>query len=162
MNPEKQGVEVQTTLPRNHHLAVQNKTRIRLGEGSQRLFELGEVAVQRLEIARLDVDLGTIPIYEGPEAVPLGLEDPAWRRRDVGSWLGEHRLDRWLDGERHRPDDRGERTGILRSMTIAIQFLGAVETVTGSQYLVSVGDRRILVDCGFFQGSPSEVARNRL
>ncbi|TME33026.1 MAG: MBL fold metallo-hydrolase [Chloroflexi bacterium] len=47
-------------------------------------------------------------------------------------------------------------------MTIAIQFLGAVETVTGSQYLVTAGDRRILVDCGFFQGSPSEVARNRM
>ena len=47
-------------------------------------------------------------------------------------------------------------------MTIAIQFLGAVETVTGSQYLVTVGDRHILVDCGFFQGSPSEIARNRM
>ena len=47
-------------------------------------------------------------------------------------------------------------------MTIAIQFLGAVETVTGSQYLVTVGDHHILVDCGFFQGSPSEVARNRM
>jgi metallo-beta-lactamase family protein len=47
-------------------------------------------------------------------------------------------------------------------MTIAIQFLGAVETVTGSQYLVTAGDRRILIDCGFFQGSPNEVARNRL
>ena len=47
-------------------------------------------------------------------------------------------------------------------MTIAIRFLGAVETVTGSQYLVTVGDRHILVDCGFFQGSPSEVARNRM
>jgi metallo-beta-lactamase family protein len=47
-------------------------------------------------------------------------------------------------------------------MTIAIHFLGAVETVTGSQYLVTVRDRRILVDCGFFQGSPNEVARNRM
>jgi len=47
-------------------------------------------------------------------------------------------------------------------MTIAIQFLGAVETVTGSQYLLTVGDQRILVDCGFFQGSPSEIARNRM
>ena len=47
-------------------------------------------------------------------------------------------------------------------MTIAIQFLGAVETVTGSQYLLTVGDQHILVDCGFFQGSPSEIARNRM
>ena len=45
---------------------------------------------------------------------------------------------------------------------IEIQFLGAVGCVTGSQFLVSAGDRRILVDCGMFQGSPEEVARNRL
>ncbi len=47
-------------------------------------------------------------------------------------------------------------------MGIEIQFLGAVGTVTGSQYLVSVGDRKILVDCGMFQGSPDEIARNRI
>ena len=47
-------------------------------------------------------------------------------------------------------------------MSIAIQFLGAVGTVTGSQYLVTCGDRRILVDCGIFQGSPEEVSRNRM
>lgn len=33
-----------------------------------------------------------------------------------------------------------------------IQFLGATETVTGSRYLVSQGDLKILVDCGLFQG----------
>jgi len=47
-------------------------------------------------------------------------------------------------------------------MSIQIQFLGAVGTVTGSQFLVSAGDRRVLVDCGMFQGSPEEVARNRI
>ena len=47
-------------------------------------------------------------------------------------------------------------------MSITIQFLGAVGTVTGSQYLVTCGDRRILVDCGIFQGSPEEVSRNRM
>ena len=47
-------------------------------------------------------------------------------------------------------------------MSVEIQFLGAVGTVTGSQFLVTVGDRRILVDCGMFQGSPDEIARNRI
>ncbi|HEX6128379.1 MAG TPA: MBL fold metallo-hydrolase [Candidatus Limnocylindria bacterium] len=47
-------------------------------------------------------------------------------------------------------------------MSITIQFLGAVGTVTGSQFLVSAGDRRVLVDCGMFQGSPEEVSRNRI
>ena len=56
----------------------------------------------------------------------------------------------------------GHLEAILRDMTISIQFLGAVGTVTGSQYLVTCGDRRILVDCGMFQGSPEEVSRNRM
>jgi metallo-beta-lactamase family protein len=47
-------------------------------------------------------------------------------------------------------------------MTIQIQFLGAVGTVTGSQFLVSTDTHRILVDCGMFQGSPEEVSRNRM
>ena len=47
-------------------------------------------------------------------------------------------------------------------MSIDIQFLGAVGTVTGSQFLVTAGDRRVLVDCGMFQGSPEEVSRNRI
>ncbi len=47
-------------------------------------------------------------------------------------------------------------------MSISIQFLGAAGCVTGSQFLVTAGDRRVLVDCGMFQGSPEEVARNRM
>jgi metallo-beta-lactamase family protein len=47
-------------------------------------------------------------------------------------------------------------------MGIQIQFLGAVGTVTGSQFLLTAGDRRVLVDCGMFQGSPEEVSRNRM
>ncbi len=47
-------------------------------------------------------------------------------------------------------------------MSIDIQFLGAVGTVTGSQFLVTAGDRRVLIDCGMFQGAPEEVRRNRI
>ena len=47
-------------------------------------------------------------------------------------------------------------------MTVSIQFLGAAGCVTGSQFLVTAGSRRILVDCGMFQGSPEEVERNRM
>ena len=47
-------------------------------------------------------------------------------------------------------------------MSISIQFLGAAGCVTGSQFLVTAGERRVLVDCGMFQGSPEEVERNRL
>ena len=48
------------------------------------------------------------------------------------------------------------------AMGIQIQFLGAVGTVTGSQFLVRSGGRSVLVDCGMFQGSPEEISRNRI
>ncbi|MDQ3148822.1 MAG: MBL fold metallo-hydrolase, partial [Chloroflexota bacterium] len=45
---------------------------------------------------------------------------------------------------------------------MSIQFLGAAGCVTGSQFLVTAADRRVLIDCGMFQGSPEEVERNHL
>jgi len=41
-----------------------------------------------------------------------------------------------------------------------IQFLGAAETVTGSMHLVSAVGRRILLDCGLFQGLKELRLRN--
>ncbi len=41
-----------------------------------------------------------------------------------------------------------------------IQFLGATGTVTGSKYLVSAGGRKVLVDCGLFQGFKQLRLRN--
>ena len=35
---------------------------------------------------------------------------------------------------------------------IRLSFCGATQTVTGSRYLVTCGQRRVLVDCGLFQG----------
>jgi len=47
-------------------------------------------------------------------------------------------------------------------MSITLQFLGAVGTVTGSQFLLTTSRARVLVDCGMFQGSPNEAIRNRI
>lgn len=41
-----------------------------------------------------------------------------------------------------------------------LQFLGATETVTGSKYLLTVGDKRVLIDCGLFQGYKELRLRN--
>jgi len=43
-----------------------------------------------------------------------------------------------------------------------IQFLGAAQTVTGSQHLISVNGSRVLLECGLFQGKRREAfERNR-
>jgi metallo-beta-lactamase family protein len=47
------------------------------------------------------------------------------------------------------------------AMSAQLQFLGAADTVTGSRYLVTVGERRVLVDCGMFQGYKVLRDRNR-
>jgi hypothetical protein len=42
-----------------------------------------------------------------------------------------------------------------------IEFHGAVRTVTGSQHLITVNNRKVLLDCGLYQGSRKEsYARN--
>ena len=41
-----------------------------------------------------------------------------------------------------------------------IQFLGATGTVTGSKYLIKHDGRRLLVDCGLFQGFKQLRLRN--
>ncbi len=41
-----------------------------------------------------------------------------------------------------------------------LTFLGATETVTGSKYLVEHGGKRVLIDCGLFQGTKNLRLRN--
>jgi metallo-beta-lactamase family protein len=45
-------------------------------------------------------------------------------------------------------------------MRTSLTFLGAARTVTGSKHLLQVGDRRLLVDCGMFQGLKALRERN--
>lgn len=41
-----------------------------------------------------------------------------------------------------------------------LQFLGATETVTGSKYLISHGEQKLLIDCGLYQGVKNFRLRN--
>ena len=43
-----------------------------------------------------------------------------------------------------------------------LTFLGGARTVTGSRHLVDTGRARVLIDCGMFQGGPTEAMRNRV
>lgn len=43
---------------------------------------------------------------------------------------------------------------------IRLSFYGAAGTVTGSRYLLEAGGRRILIDCGLFQGYKQLRERN--
>ena len=45
-------------------------------------------------------------------------------------------------------------------MTPHLSFLGGVGTVTGSKYLLEIGSRRFLIDCGLFQGVKQLRLRN--
>ncbi len=44
--------------------------------------------------------------------------------------------------------------------SVRLTFYGAAKTVTGSKYLVEVDDKKVLVDCGLFQGKKELRKRN--
>ena len=92
-----QRVEVEPARAHDHDLAVHHAA---LGQARPKEgLELGEVAVERLQVAALDVEPVAVAEHERAEAVPLRLEEPAVTRGQLGGELGEHRLDRRLDGE---------------------------------------------------------------
>ncbi|MFP3759124.1 MBL fold metallo-hydrolase, partial [Cupriavidus sp. SIMBA_020] len=41
-----------------------------------------------------------------------------------------------------------------------LTFLGAAQTVTGSRYLLEAQGKRVLIDCGLFQGTKNLRLRN--
>ncbi|MFT7381226.1 MAG: metallo-beta-lactamase family protein [Roseivirga sp.] len=45
-------------------------------------------------------------------------------------------------------------------MDVRVKFLGGAKSVTGSKYLLEIGHKRLLVDCGLFQGLKELRLRN--
>jgi metallo-beta-lactamase family protein len=52
------------------------------------------------------------------------------------------------------------RVGASYNMDVEVKFLGAAGSVTGSRYLITVGDFKLLFDCGLFQGLKELRLRN--
>lgn len=48
----------------------------------------------------------------------------------------------------------------MKDTLVKIHFLGAAGTVTGSKYLLDTGKRKIMIDCGLFQGLKELRLRN--
>lgn len=45
-------------------------------------------------------------------------------------------------------------------MKVRLKFLGAARSVTGSKYLLEIDNKKILIDCGLFQGQKELRLRN--
>ncbi len=103
VDAQQQLLEVESSVVRDHDLAVEHAAirELRL----ERLGQLGEVAVERLEVAALRVDLVAVAEDQGPEAVPLRLVQPALALGQGVARLREHRLERRFEGESHARHD---------------------------------------------------------
>ena len=102
VDPLLQPLELEPVADAHEDLAVDDAA---LGQRRlHRLDHLGEVAGQRLGVAAGQLDLVPVAEHEGPEPVPLGLEQQAAVLGGVGDalhGLGEHRLDRRHHREIH-------------------------------------------------------------
>src|SRR5665647_2280315 len=54
----------------------------------------------------------------------------------------------------------GEHAGAMDAVSATLTFFGGTGTVTGSRFLLERGDRRLLVDCGLYQGERELRRRN--
>jgi hypothetical protein len=99
VDAEQERLEVEAPLAGDDDLAVHHAPP---GEVlQQRGLQLREVAVQRLQLAGLEVEPRPVAEHDGAEPIPLRLEHPARAGGKRLARLGEHRLDRWVDGVGH-------------------------------------------------------------
>ena len=99
--------------------------------------------------------------------VDEALDRPLWHLRIADRHFSKYpRLRRTDLHDRILPGQRRSRSRLRREIALSLsprptlRFLGATGTVTGSRYLIESAGRRILVDCGLFQGYKQLRQRN--
>ena len=97
MQPELERVEIEPLRRGDHDLPVDHT--VSRQSLQQRVVQLGEIAVERAEVAALDEEVGRAAKDDGAEPVPFRLEENGPGRRQRVGQLGEHRLDRRRDRE---------------------------------------------------------------
>src|SRR5262245_28787747 len=99
MEPQLERIEVEPPRRGDHNLAVDDGSFRKPVD--KRLMQLGEVTIQRTQIAALNVDVALGAEDNRSKAVPLGLEDEAAAGRQRICQLGQHRLNWWSKGLVH-------------------------------------------------------------
>src|SRR4029079_13014508 len=99
MEPELERLEIEPAVGCDDDLAVQHAA------GGQprakRIDELWKVAIQRLLIAALDLDIVPVPEDQCAKPIPLRFENPGFTSRQRVNAFSEHRQDRRVDRKIH-------------------------------------------------------------
>ena len=116
MQPHLQGIEVEPVRGGDDDLSIHHTPARQ--RRSERVVHLGEVAIERLEIAALDVHVRAVAEHDGAEPVPLRLvQERATGGQRLGD-LGQHRLDRRGDGEGHLGFSGSQVLGVLEVLEV--------------------------------------------
>ena len=95
MKPKLQRVEVQAVRRRDHDFAVDD--RVRREQAKTGVMQIGEVAIERAQVAALNEDIRFATKDNRAKAVPFRfIQETAAGRKRFGK-LGQHRLDRRRD-----------------------------------------------------------------
>src|SRR5215468_987360 len=101
MDAQEKRPEIEPSVAHDDDLAVESATRGKLP--GERREKLRKVAVHRLLVAALKQDLVSVAKHDRPKAVPLGLELPPLPFRQGIRRGGQHRRERGIERQAHRP-----------------------------------------------------------